>query len=97
MIVTLTVAEPCAGTVTLGALNTTCVSGSQNESGGNVAGPVAMASSCDRSYVTPDAELLLSVRVFVTGPAWLSPSESLPGRMVVVESIASSMSTMPAP
>ncbi len=95
--VTVTLAEPCAGTVTLGALNTTCVSVSQNSmSAGNVP-VVPIASTFERSYVTLELELFVSVSVRVAGPAWLSPSESFPGTIAVVALIASSMSTIPAP
>src|SRR5512140_3579419 len=96
VMVALTLALPPAGTVTEVALNVTPALPTKNE-GVKVFGPVASAGVVVAVKVTSLEPELVSVIVRVAGPAWLSPSDSLPGVAAVVATTALSMRSMPAP
>jgi hypothetical protein len=101
VIVTSTVADPPAGTVTFGELNAAIVPPRKvvpaDPGAAFVAPPVESASTLLNAYVTADDPLLVRVSRRVCGPDALSPRASLPGAIRVVASAASSICTIPAP
>src|SRR5579871_6989462 len=95
--VTPTVADDPARTVTLDALNVT-VAKPVVKPGTNGFGPVDKAGAAASWYVTAVPPWLLIVRFCVTGrPAGLSPRDNLPGETRVVFKMDLSMCNMPAP
>src|SRR5436190_14707203 len=94
--VALNVALPPAGTVMLGALNATPASDVKNDNEKSF-GPVETAFVEDRSYVTGEEPLFVTVNVCVEPPNWLSPSDTFDGDTLTVDVAALSICTMPAP